>query len=183
MKKHLFNLLLIAISSFTFTNTSSAQCNYNVDMQDSFGDGWNGASIDVSVNGAFVTNFTIATGSSGSGSFSTYTNDIVEWIDHSQFRFVSRSNGYLNTGGYRISPSEIEETLLKINNIIDVHVYGKPNSLLGTIVCADVIGKNIDSKNIKKEMMKITDKQKIPQVIRVVESFEHVSNGKKRLMI
>lgn len=111
------------------------------------------------------------------------TNDIVEWIDHSQFRFVSRSNGYLNTGGYRISPSEIEETLLKINNIIDVHVYGKPNSLLGTIVCADVIGKNIDSKNIKKEMMKITDKQKIPQVIRVVESFEHVSNGKKRLMI
>ena len=79
MKKHLFNLLLIAISSFTFTNTSSAQCNYNVDMQDSFGDGWNGASIDVSVNGSIVTNLTIATGSSGTGSFSTYTNDVVEF--------------------------------------------------------------------------------------------------------
>ena len=83
MKKYLFNLLLIAISSFTFINTYSAQCNYNVDMQDSFGDGWNGASIDVSVNGAFVTNFTIATGSSGSGSFSTYTNDIVEFTFNS----------------------------------------------------------------------------------------------------
>lgn len=111
------------------------------------------------------------------------TNDIVEWVNKSQFRFVSRSNGYLNTGGYRVSPLEIEKILLKFDNINDVHVYGKKNSILGTIICADIIGKNINPKNIKNEMIKITDKQKIPQIIRVVENFEHISNGKKRLMI
>ena len=111
------------------------------------------------------------------------TNDIVEWVNDTQFRFISRSNGFLNTGGYRVSPTEIEETILKIKNVNDVHVYGKPNSLLGTIVCADVIGKNIDSKIIKSDMMKLTDKHKIPQIIRIVDTFEFVSNGKKKLMI
>ena len=29
----------------------------------------------------------------------------------------TRSNGFLNTGGYRVSPTEIEETILKIKNV------------------------------------------------------------------
>ena len=112
------------------------------------------------------------------------TNDIVEYINETEFRFISRSNGYLNTGGFRISPSEIEDILIKMDNIIDVHVYGKPNSLLGTIICADIIGDDIDSKKIKSDLMKkSTEKHLIPQVIRIVDSFEHVFNGKKKLMI
>lgn len=111
------------------------------------------------------------------------TNDIVEYIDETKFKFVSRSNGFLNSGGYRISPLEIEDNILSINGVIDVHVYGKSNSLLGTIICADVIGDSLNVKMIKKEMTKITDKHKLPQVIRIVKSFEHIYNGKKKLMI
>jgi acyl-coenzyme A synthetase/AMP-(fatty) acid ligase len=111
------------------------------------------------------------------------TNDIVEFVSKYEFKFVSRSNGYLNTGGFRISPSEIEDYILTIIGVNDVHVYGKPNSLLGTIICADVIGKEISVKIIKSELIKITEKHKIPQVIRIVESFEHITNGKKKLMI
>ena len=111
------------------------------------------------------------------------TNDVVEFVNDSQFRFVSRSNGYLNTGGFRISPSEIEDNIMTINGVVDVHVYGKPNSLLGTIICADIIGDEIIVKRIKKELMKLTEKHKVPQIIRVVNSFEYVSNGKKKLMI
>jgi acyl-coenzyme A synthetase/AMP-(fatty) acid ligase len=112
------------------------------------------------------------------------TNDLVEFTNDTQFRFVSRSNGYLNTGGFRISPTQIEDTLLTIEGVVDVHVYGKPNSLLGTIICADIMGEGITVKMIKSEMMKkSTEKHLIPQVIRVVDSFEHVSNGKKKIMI
>jgi acyl-coenzyme A synthetase/AMP-(fatty) acid ligase len=111
------------------------------------------------------------------------TNDLVEFVSDSQFKFVSRSNGYLNTGGFRISPSEIEDNIMTIIGVDDVHVYGKPNSLLGTIICADVISKDISVKMIKSELIKITEKHKIPQVIRVVNSFEHITNGKKKLMI
>ena len=112
------------------------------------------------------------------------TNDIVEFINDTQFRFVSRSNGYLNTGGFRIYPKQIEDNLITIEGVVDVHVYGKPNSLLGTIICADIIGEGITIKIIKSEMMKkSTKKHLIPQVIRIVDSFEHVSNGKKKIMI
>ena len=77
MKKIISFLFVLYFTSLSFNVFS--QCSYNIDMQDSFGDGWNGASIDVFINGSLTTNLTIATGSSGSGSFSTYTNDLVEF--------------------------------------------------------------------------------------------------------
>jgi len=112
------------------------------------------------------------------------TNDLVEFVDKKQFKFVSRSNGYLNTGGFRVSPSQIEEKIMCIKGVKDVHVYGKSNSLLGTIICADIIGEDVSSKFIKTELINQSiEKQMIPQVIRIVDFFEHVSNGKKRIMI
>tara|TARA_Y100001970_G_C14176975_1_gene827548 strand:+ start:355 stop:1458 length:1104 start_codon:yes stop_codon:yes gene_type:complete len=112
------------------------------------------------------------------------TNDLVEYVDKKKFKFVSRSNGYINTGGFRVSPSQIEEKIMWIEGVKDVHVYGKSNSLLGNIICADIIGEDVSSKFIKTELIKqSTEKQMIPQVIRIVDLFEHVSNGKKRIMI
>ena len=112
------------------------------------------------------------------------TNDVVEFVNDKQFRFVSRSNGYLNTGGFRISPTEIEDRIQKIEGVIDVHVYGKPNSLLGSIICADVIGEGISSKTLKLILkQQSVEKQLIPQIIRIVDSFEYVSNGKKKIIV
>jgi len=112
------------------------------------------------------------------------TNDLVEFVDEKHFKFVSRSNGYLNTGGFRVSPLQIEEKIMEIEGVKDVHVYGKPNSLLGSIICADIIGEGVSSKIIKSELInRSIEKQMIPQIIRIVELFEHVSNGKKKIMI
>ena len=112
------------------------------------------------------------------------TNDVVEFVNDKQFRFVSRSNGYLNTGGFRISPTEIEDRIQKIEGVIDVHVYGKPNSILGSIICADVIGEGISSKTLKLILkQQSVEKQLIPQIIRIVDSFEYVSNGKKKIIV
>ena len=37
---------------------TKAQCDYYVVMQDAYGDGWNGASLDMSINGVVMTSFT-----------------------------------------------------------------------------------------------------------------------------
>ena len=60
-------------------------CNYTIDMQDSYGDGWNGASIDMYINGVIVTNFTITSsqGASAQYSYSTYNGDSVEFYFNS----------------------------------------------------------------------------------------------------
>ena len=52
-------------------------------MQDTYGDGWNGASIDVNVNGNPTTSFGFTNGFSSSDSLFTLTGDVVE------FNFVS----------------------------------------------------------------------------------------------
>ena len=57
----------------------SSQCDYTINMQDSWGDGWNGASISVDVNGINISTVTLNSGSSGSESFSTYTGDVVQF--------------------------------------------------------------------------------------------------------
>ena len=56
------------------------QCHYVIDMQDSYGDGWNGASVDVSVNGTVLANWGLGSGSSGSDSLSTFAGDAIEFI-------------------------------------------------------------------------------------------------------
>jgi hypothetical protein len=63
------------------------QCDYVINMQDSWGDGWNGSSIDVSVNGNNAANWSIS-GSSGTDTISTINGDVVE------FTFISGSFSY-----------------------------------------------------------------------------------------
>ena len=64
---------------------TKTQCDYYVVMQDAYGDGWNGASLDMSINGVVMTSFTVsaAAATADSGSYSTYTGDNVEFYFNS----------------------------------------------------------------------------------------------------
>ena len=52
MRKLFLFILLVGL-----TFTTQAQCYYVLDMQDSWGDGWNSARIDATMNGLFVGSF------------------------------------------------------------------------------------------------------------------------------
>ena len=67
----------------TIVNLINAQCHYVIDMQDSWGDGWNGASVEVNINGTFATSISLAGGNAGMDSITTLNNDLVD------FSFVS----------------------------------------------------------------------------------------------
>ncbi|MDB4533889.1 gliding motility-associated C-terminal domain-containing protein [Vicingaceae bacterium] len=53
-------------------------CTFTLDLQDSFGDGWDGASVDVNINGSLFGNFTIAGGNSSIESISVCDGDLIE---------------------------------------------------------------------------------------------------------
>jgi hypothetical protein len=59
-------------------STGTPCCTYSLDMQDSFGDGWDGASIDVNINGSLYGNFTVPTGSSTIESIPVCDGDLLE---------------------------------------------------------------------------------------------------------
>lgn len=59
------------------TFTAYGQCDYTVNLYDSYGDGWNGNTIDVDVAGT-VTNHTLSNGSSGSVTVNVTTGDSLK---------------------------------------------------------------------------------------------------------
>ena len=72
--KKLIAVIFLILSFGTF----SAQCDYTLTMIDSWGDGWNGNTIDVLVNGnPVLDNVTLASGSSGDLTFTVNTGDAI----------------------------------------------------------------------------------------------------------
>lgn len=108
-----------------------------------------------------------------------HTNDKVKFIEKNKFVFIERENSYINSGGFRISPVEIEEKIMEIDGIRDVRVFSKPNSFLGSILCAEIISESLNIKEIKLELSKRLEKFKIPQIIKIVEKIKLTKSGKK----
>ncbi|MCB9360795.1 MAG: choice-of-anchor L domain-containing protein [Flavobacteriales bacterium] len=66
-----------AIDLTVSSSSSTPCCTYTLDMQDSFGDGWDGASLTVAINGITFGNFTIAAGNTAVESIPVCDGDLV----------------------------------------------------------------------------------------------------------
>jgi acyl-coenzyme A synthetase/AMP-(fatty) acid ligase len=115
------------------------------------------------------------------------SGDLIEWVDKEsgQFRFISRKNELINIGGYKVNPGEAENAILAINGVQNVYVYGKANSILGNVLCADVQlepGITITELEIKKILGSQLQDFKVPRRIKFVEEITLTRTGKlKRL--
>lgn len=112
-----------------------------------------------------------------------HSGDIIEWVDEQAglFRFCSRKNELINVGGYKVNPGETEDVIMKIAGVKQAIVYGKANSILGNVLCADVqLESNsslteLEIRNILKECLQDF---KIPRRIKFVDSFSLTRTGK-----
>lgn len=112
-----------------------------------------------------------------------HSGDLIEWVDKEQglFKFKSRKNELINVGGYKVNPGEVESILLSINGIRHALVYGRANSVLGNVLCADIQleeGVELDNIEIKKILQKQLQDFKIPRRIKIVETMELTRTGK-----
>ncbi|MCF6306994.1 MAG: choice-of-anchor J domain-containing protein [Flavobacteriaceae bacterium] len=94
MKK--FTYLILGLFLMAFSWQSNAQCDYTLEMNDSWGDGWNGNTMDVLVNGLIVLDdVTFATGTQSLLTFPVNTGDDVTTI-------WNGGGGFGNETSYRI---------------------------------------------------------------------------------
>ncbi len=111
-----------------------------------------------------------------------HTGDLIEIISESPltFRFSSRKNEMINVGGYKVNPQEVEEAILMIEGIKNAYVYAKKNSILGNIVCCEVVSENKDIKDafIRKHLQENIQEFKIPRIIKFVDSISTTRTGK-----
>lgn len=111
------------------------------------------------------------------------TGDMVQvtsW-EPLEFQFVSRKNEMINIGGSKVNPNEVEELILENAAVTDVKVFGKPNSLMGTILCADIVlqQNTLSEKEIKAFLKERLPDYKVPRIIKFVPAITLTSTGKK----
>lgn len=110
------------------------------------------------------------------------TGDLVEIVSVNpiSFKFSSRENEMINVGGYKVNPIEIEETIRGISGVADVRVFAKSNSVLGNIICCEVVRNNpeLDESNIRYQLQTKLQEFKIPRIVRFVEALSTTRTGK-----
>ena len=127
-------------------------------------------------------------GSSDSFTFTDdyyHSGDLIEWVDKAQglFRFKSRKNELINVGGYKVNPGEVESVIQDIDGVRQVVVYGKANSILGNVLCADVVlesGVMLTELDIKRILSSQIQDFKVPRRIKFVEEISLTRTGKMK---
>ena len=102
------------------------------------------------------------------------TGDLVEVVAENplSIKFVSRQGEMINVGGYKVNPSEVEDAILSLESVSQVRVFGKKNSVLGNVICAEVVAKSLDEKSIRDYLKTRLQEFKIPRIIKFVEDIK-----------
>ncbi|NEU10009.1 AMP-binding protein [Flavihumibacter sp. R14] len=112
------------------------------------------------------------------------TGDLAMRDEDGFIFLVGRKKEIIKVGGRRVSPKEIEEVILTVQQTVDCTVEGIYDEILGEGIKASVVLKaGSDELNAKDEILKACNKNlssfKIPQVICFENSLNVNTSGKK----
>jgi acyl-coenzyme A synthetase/AMP-(fatty) acid ligase len=110
------------------------------------------------------------------------TGDLVEITGDSplRVRIVGRVEGWINVGGEKVNPQEIESVLLAHEGVVAARVFGKKNSVTGNILAADLVarGNPPPETELREHLARQLPPQKIPRLIYFVPQLELTPSGK-----
>ena len=112
------------------------------------------------------------------------TGDAVELKD-GYMRILGRASEIINVGGEKVFPAEIEDVILRMENIKDVVVKGKSNPVIGHIVIAQVElfqPENPDDleRRVRAFCRADLSSHKIPAVVQIMSGKLHGERFKKK---
>ena len=112
------------------------------------------------------------------------TGDAVQQ-EGEYLRILGRQSEIINVGGQKVYPAEVESVLQGVPNVAGAVVYGEPNPITGSIVCARVsLHSDEDPKEairrVKQHCRERLQPFAVPVKVTVVEQVEHTERFKKR---
>lgn len=94
------------------------------------------------------------------------TGDVVEPMGDGYFRILGRESEIINVAGEKVFPAEIENVILKMNNIKDVTVQGLPNPVTGNVVVATVeLEESEDADQLERRVRDFCEQRLPPNMI------------------
>ena len=106
------------------------------------------------------------------------TNDIVELISETEFKWLGRYDTIINSGGIKLIPEQIEKKLVEIISE-RFFVAGIPDDLLGKKLVLLIEGKNSDNVILNKvRNLNTLDKFEVPKEIFFIKNFVETETKK-----
>ena len=110
------------------------------------------------------------------------TGDTVELVSNEplRWRILSRQRDWVNVGGHKVNPAEVEAVLLAYPGVREARVYGRDNSVLGQILCAEVVAASTPEEvDLRTYLAERLQGAKVPRLIRVVDRIARGRTGKQ----
>lgn len=114
-----------------------------------------------------------------------YTGDLAIVDKDGYIYIVDREKNIIKSGGNRISPKEIEDVILEIDNVIECIVIGVDDEILGEAVKAFVVLKEdtMTDREIINYCKDKLPKYKMPKYVRILKKFPKNSSGKVMIKV
>lgn len=109
------------------------------------------------------------------------TGDCIEVISDAplRFRIVGRANDFINVGGSKLDPDEVECALRAFPGIVEARVYGRANSVVGTLLCAEYTSLlPLAEPDLRSHLASCLQPHKVPRIIKRVDSLAKTRTGK-----
>lgn len=107
------------------------------------------------------------------------TNDVIEWIDSTHFRWKGRADFVINSGGVKLHPELIEK---KMESFFSERylIVGKPDALLGekAVLLVESEQPAMNESEILSKLSKVLERYEIPKKVYFVPRFEETASGK-----
>jgi long-chain acyl-CoA synthetase len=112
-----------------------------------------------------------------------FTGDIAKMDEDGYFYIVGRRSDMIKSGAHRISPKEIEEVILEMQEVHEVCVVSIEDVILGEAIRAVVVlkpGYVVDAKKIQRHCHTKLASFKIPKEVVFVDDLPKTNSGKVR---
>ena len=110
-----------------------------------------------------------------------YSGDIAKEDEDGFIKIVGRKKSMINSGGFRVQPEEVEEILLKVNEVDECKVIGLHDSILTEKMIACIKLKDNASLSelaLYKFLRENLEPEKVPHEIHFIDSFPRGISGK-----
>lgn len=109
------------------------------------------------------------------------TGDLFTADQEGYFYFVGRVDDMIKSRGKKVSPLEIENTIYRLEEVLEVRVIGVPDELLGQAIRAEIVLKKdmiLTESQIKAQCQKYLEDFQIPHQVAFVPSLPKSVGGK-----
>ncbi|EGN58204.1 malonyl-CoA synthase [Hallella multisaccharivorax DSM 17128] len=110
-----------------------------------------------------------------------YTQDLGKIDSEGNLYMLGRNNDVINTGGYKVSPQEVENVVASFPGIMDCICLRDLSPLFGeTVKLCYVVeeGATVNKRDLARFIASRLETYKVPRVFEQVDAIHHTFNGK-----